>query len=504
MQAVTDAFAAPVRRPGDFQRSKTGTPYVSDPDGTLTKPKTKSDPGHIKRLAYGRPSGFGKLIEDMYSIHKWSERQLCLGFAIAPELVEAAKVLMVDDHDTEEWRSNADGVVVEAKRAAKAGIAADRGTHAHELTEDDDEGRDIVSRIEAGEELGMPPDVQHALVEAWRTMLERDGLEILAVESAVVHDGYRMAGTLDRVARLTKPLKFALHGGEVVELPAGLVPILDIKSGKRRRRDNGTALYWQGYAVQVAVYAGGVPYDTDAEERGVWPWEIDQKWALIAHLDVLGALDGKPTCDLILVDLEAGRRAADLCVAAKAWATEATVFSVAQLDVEGEISGPVDAASPAPSTPLTLVDAKAALAKNPDQGDDLSGADFGEQWAALQQHYEELDDAAKSWLAELISAAMRRNLTFHARQQRTTRVFELYRALISLAASGGDSDELLRALLALVIGDVAMFPGVEAGHVVGSLGVAEAATLATLVDQFHAGQMISVVDDDGTLRLIAA
>lgn len=339
MIAVADPFMAgtPTRRPGDFSRNKQGTPYVSDPTGRFVKRKRKADPDRIATLPYGRPSGFGKQIEDMYSIMKWAERQICLGFAVNEDvLLRALPLNTLDDRDSKEWRDAADSVVAAAKRAAKAGIAAERGTHAHELTEDDDNDRDIIARIEAGEELGLSHDVQRSLVNAWREMLDRDGLEILAIEAPVVHDGYRQAGTLDRIARLSRPLRFTLVTGEVIELAAGTVVVLDVKSGKRRLNNNGTVMYWQSYAVQVAVYAAAVPYDTETDTRGVWPFQIDQEWALIAHLDVLGAMDGRPSCELVLVDLKAGRAAADLCVAAKAWENETTVFSVAQLDPAGE------------------------------------------------------------------------------------------------------------------------------------------------------------------------
>lgn len=542
----------PVRRPGDFYRSKNGTPYVADPTGALTKPKTKADPGHVKRLAYGRPSGFGKLIEDMYSIQKWSERQLCLGFALDPwTLVPKALALIVDDYDTEEWRSDADGVVVATKRVAKAGIAAERGTHAHELTEDDDNDRDIITRIEAGEELGLDETVQRSLVQAWRDMLERDGLEILAVEAAVVHDGYRQAGTLDRIARLTRPLRFTLHGGEIVDLPAGTVLILDIKSGKRRRRGNGTAMYWQSYAVQVAVYAGAVPYDVDTDTRGTWPFEIDQHWAVIAHLDVLAAIDGTPSCDLVLVDIEAGRRAADLCLAAKHWASEHTVFSVSQLDAPqstpattvepatekacvaleaepdsvaplspttavvapvttGEVSQDRSyepALAPSPVDRLALVDARNQLNNNPDQGADLS-VGFDELWDQLRVLYNTLDPAAHKWRSELVNTAMRRNVPFHAQALMTERTYMINKGLITFAVSieatsPKDRDELLRALLALVIGDVALYLGVDIGHALGSLDRDMAERFADLVDTFNGPGLAGYLDDTGVFRLRA-
>ena len=62
-------------------------------------------------------------------------------------------------------------------------------------------------------------------------------------------------------------------------------------------------------------------------------WPIDQTHATHpAHLDVLGAIDGKPSCELVYVDLVAGREHGGATVVqAKAWESRRDVFSVAQL-----------------------------------------------------------------------------------------------------------------------------------------------------------------------------
>lgn len=332
MIAVTDPFMAgtPTRRPGDFERTVKGVPKVDHPTEML------KDGSRPKRVQYRRPSGFGKQIESTYNLQKWGERQEALGFALDFNLLKRAATLLEGDRDSKAWKDEADKVVVAAKQAAKAWIAADRGTHSHGLAEDDDEGRDVIGRIEHGESLGLASDVQRALVAEWRAMLERNGLEILAVEFACVNDHYKAAGTGDRIARLTKSLRFRLITGEIIELAAGAVVVLDLKTGQRRLDNADVVMYWQSYAVQVAIYAGGCLYDPETDTRTPYPWPVDQEWALIAHLDVLGAMDGRPSCELVLVDLKAGRAAADLCVAARAWENETTVFSVAQLDPAGE------------------------------------------------------------------------------------------------------------------------------------------------------------------------
>lgn len=324
---------------GGFYRNAQDTPYVTDPNGETVKGGKRS--GEPKRIPYGSPSSRGKLIEDTWALNKYGERRIAMGIGVDLTLVADCAALARLDPEADEFRDAADRVVLRAKEAAQAGLAADRGTHAHALSEDYDEERDWILRVEAGEVLGLDRDVQASLVKAWWEMVEREGLEMLAVEASCVDDRWRLAGTLDRIARTTKPLRFALVTGEVREIPAGTVLILDIKSGKRRTRHDGSLLYWQGYSVQIASYAQSVPYDNETETRGVWPWPIDQQHALIAHIDVAAAIAGADPvdiCTLVYVDLVAGREdGGDTVCRAKAWNNRRDVFSVAQL-VDDEVS----------------------------------------------------------------------------------------------------------------------------------------------------------------------
>jgi hypothetical protein len=183
--------------------------------------------------------------------------------------------------------------------------------------------------IVEGETLGISVDVQNALANAWNTGLEQFGIDILAVEATCVDDIWRQAGTLDRIVRLTKELRFVTRSGEIVVLPAGWVGILDIKTGELRIDPSGFLEHWHGYAVQVASYAQSVPYDPDSDTRGEWGFDIDQKWAIIGHVDVLRAIEtGEAVFQLILVDLEAGRYAGDLCVKAREWERRGDIFSI--------------------------------------------------------------------------------------------------------------------------------------------------------------------------------
>jgi hypothetical protein len=527
-RAADDAARSGIQRGrGGFMRSAADTPYVSDPSGaTMKHDGTKADlialcaergievPDKVtvaqlqellgprpKRLAYGSPSNRGKQIENTTNLVKWGERRVVLGIGADPELVAMCAELVALDVDSDDYKTLADSIIIKAKEAAEVSLAADRGTLGHALSEDFDEGRDWLGRAESGELLGIPTDAQARLVQAWRDMLERSGLEILAVEASCVDDTWRLAGTLDRIARTTLPLRFALPGGEVREIPAGTVLVLDIKTGKKRTDNrSGAVLYWQGYAIQIASYAQAVPYDTEAEARGEWPWEIDQTHALIAHLDVLAAIDGDATCELVYVDLVAGREhGGETVVQAKAWESRIDVFSIAELDTDLSATPPVVAepstdvpatveAPPEPipvATPVvdrTPADEQHAVRSRPapDEGDGVVDPTY----EVLQRNYVALAPEARAWITALTEQATRGGVSFHSKGHRTQRRYEIIRALVHLAAQGIDDtiDDTVRTFLEVVIGDVAQFPSVPLGHLIGSLSAQEAATFAALAD----------------------
>lgn len=526
---------------GGFMRSANDTPYITDPTGARTKPKNKADEGHVKRSPYGSPSGAGKLIENTYNLQKWGERMTVTGIGVQLALIADCATLATLDRESNEWREAADRVVVAAKGAAKSMLAADRGTHAHALTEDNDEERDWIVRAEAGEILDVPTEAQRSLVQAWREMLVREGLEILAVEASCVDDHWRLAGTLDRIARTTKPLTFVLHGGEQRTIPAGTVLVLDVKSGRCRKRRDGTIQYWAGYAVQIAAYAQSVPYDLDTETRGEWPWEISQEHALIAHLDVLGAIDGNPSCTLVYVDITAGREHGGECVqVAKAWADRRDVFSVAQVaqvdpladDAAGittEIepqSSPVLPATeaeeaPAAAPPVEPQSTEPEAATSPaadgsvelfecEPPDEGGPADAAAVEALTQRFLALPAEIRKGWWSDLTTQAQtgvrgRGRCPYRLGEGKTVRRFEIARALITLAEGGvlggvdtPFADDVLRALVATVLDlDAIWWPTTLPGQCVGMLGATEAAAFARVVDGLFSGVTTLRFRDDG-------
>lgn len=303
----------------DFQRHpNNGAPYVNHPTKVTIK-------GRPWRVMYGRPSNFGGQIEDRHGIQKWSERHLLLGTTLlAPEVQAAIGRIDLEDQID---RKLADGWVVDAKEQAGAFLAAARGTLVHLATTLDREEADpLLSLAYRGEEeLGVPSRVLDSIMTVWAMLLERHGLHELAVEQKVVDDRWRLAGNLDRIVRLEWDLQFGPH-----IIPAGTVLVLDIKTG-RLVMEQGHPAYWNSYSVQIASYAHSVPYLIDglAEERAEWPWHIDQRHALVAHLDIGNAMtEGVATAQLLHVDLVEGHRAGNLCRQARDWQSSRDVFAL--------------------------------------------------------------------------------------------------------------------------------------------------------------------------------
>ena len=473
------------RQPGDFKRDAREGVYVSDPNGATVKSGKRQ--GEIKWVRYGRPSSLGKQIENTYNLQRWNERQFAHGMTCEDDELTSRLVALGElERDTNPWNDAADAVIARAKKVADANIAAERGTHMHAVVEDDSVERNWVVRAEAGEDMGLPTAVQEAMLEAYRLMLIAYGLRVLCVERRVVHDGWRQAGTLDAVCVLERDITFMLPDGEAVTLKAGTIVVLDLKTGKlydAKGKSKIDAGYWHSYCVQIAAYAGAVPYDCDTDTRTEWEWDIDQRWALIAHLPVDEALAGKATCRLVLVDLELGREVVEnVVLPAKAWQARRDVFAhVAPHEPAVEL--PIDIA--ATDTTVELLEqsviehANVSIAQRPtpeDEGPFIKPDEVADLKAMVKQ----LDPKAYAMFDALAKEAARAERPFSIAHP-TKRRSHIYWALIRLGQHfGADLEEdHVRASLALVLPEAAM-PGVFLGHALGTLTLDEAKRLSEI------------------------
>lgn len=317
---------------GGFLRSgEDGPPYVSDPNGALTKG------GTIKRLCYGSPSGFGEVIGDSNGLVTYGGQRAVLGMALDRQLWWDADAIKHLDPEDPQFKSEATRIFRQAKTVGGDGLSADRGSLFHAVVERSFETQGVFDPREFedwGRKLAFGTDAQLALLRCWWQLLADNGLEQLASEVAVVNDRYRKAGTLDAIVRATRDLLFVTPHGELRTVRAGTILVLDLKTGKLRIDRDGSIKYWRSYPIQVHCYASSVPYDTITEVRGTWEWDIDQQHGLIAHLDVAGAIAGEPAGTLVYVDLEAAQSAAELCVAAEQWEKRKDMFALPYVALE--------------------------------------------------------------------------------------------------------------------------------------------------------------------------
>ena len=518
---------------GGFMRAANGTPYVTDPTGALTK--TGERKGLPKRIAYGSPSSFGKLIENTTNLQKWGERRVVLGVGADLTLVAECAALTKLDVDSDEYKQTADRIVVAAKNAAEASLAADRGTHGHAILEDDDEGRPWLDRAANGELLGIPVEAQHNIVSNWRAMLKETGLEILETEAACVDDVWKLAGTLDNTAQLGKALTFVLGGGEIVTIPAGTILVVDKKTGQKRTNQAGAIQYWHGYAIQVASYAQSVPYDTVDEERGTWGYDISQQHALIAHIDIAAAIDGADTglVTLVYVDLNAGREhGGRVCAEAKEWAKRNDLFStelhrigdpelvnvggatpsVVASDDETLVPAPVSKLRAAQNERLTQTKAAERPSPRrplPSEGADLSDAQYKSSWDALAARFSGGDFAVMSdtaravmsdaarWRAEIVRQARQAGVSIQTDGGLTARRFDLYRAIVGIMHEQ-ERDDIMRALIEAATGRAHVLnPAIPLGEALGQCNHIEANMLVRFVDAYQGGMLVCGFDLDG-------
>lgn len=459
------------RTPGDFHRKADGSPRVAHPTQML---KDGSRPAWTY---YGRPSALGKKIGDSYRLSLYQQRMVAKGFVVNPSLVDQAAALADLTNDDAEFRTLGDTIARAAQDAAKASLAADRGTHTHALTEDHDTDADPIARLERGEALGLTADVQRSLIATWRQFLDHYGLEVLATEAQIVNDALRVAGTLDRIVRATRDITI---GYEVI--PAGTVFVLDIKTGKLRLDDRtGKPMWWHDYAIQIFAYASGRPYDTATDTRGEWPWPIDQRIAAICHLDVRAAMEGNPTARLVLVDLAAGAVGADLVREVDAWGDRTDLFVL-------------DEAITTPDAGTLRPDRAAELSQvptgQPDEGDRPHDLEV-ETWRTQYQRVTE-NKAAASWMSNLVAQAQAAGVSFHMKEsvggKVTRRRLSILAGMLRMVAAGEDNDDSLRTLLVLTFGeDWPLFANVTPGHALGLLDADHAAIFAAHADVMTRG-----------------
>ena len=164
-----------------------------------------------------------------------------------------------------------DKLVEDAMEAAGATTQATIGTAIHTLTE----------KYDRGEDLGVIPEDYVADIQAYADATK--DFKNVFIEQFCVLDKYKIAGTPDRVVE---------YKGELF--------ISDLKTG--------SISYPNKIAMQLAVYAHGLPYDPATATRGAWGG-VNQEKGIIVHLPA-----GSGKCELHFVDIKQGWKGIELAM----------------------------------------------------------------------------------------------------------------------------------------------------------------------------------------------
>ena len=138
--------------------------------------------------------------------------------------------------------------------------------------------------------------------------------------------------------------------------------------------------------------------------------------------------------------------------------------------------------------PLPQVnDVPAPKREAPEEGADVAESDV----TVVRQHAERLDEHQRAWIGAIVTETKQAHASIHLSERPTVRRFEVARGLIAFAREyidGGQdaearqsADDLLRACVALAVGDDAWREGASLGAVVALLSAHDAAFFAQAV-----------------------
>lgn len=258
----------------DYPRAN-GAPLVSDP----------ANPD--KRLRYSRPSSYAKPLDDEEALVNWRIDKAIQGVARSPALAAEASAVKDEDKEAKKALRN------KALDKGAANESADMGTALHAMT----------ARVEDPDDYFDPPEQYVDDLQAYVRALASYGLVSEYVEVHIVNDGFRAAGTADRIYRTTMPLV----DPSGTTWPVGTLFLADIKTGKK------LDFSLPGYCVQCAIYADGMFYDVVTATRLPTP-EINRVWTLLVHLPV-----GRGLCEMLWCSVALGLEGAYLAHQVKEW-----------------------------------------------------------------------------------------------------------------------------------------------------------------------------------------
>ena len=235
----------------EVPRDRYGRPMIVPPKGG-------------KPVPYTRTTTVAGSLDDGTALVAWKLHMAATGLTLRNDLLLSPAA----------YRDNKlemDKLVEDAMEAAGATKQANIGTALHTLTE----------KLDRGEDLGVIPDDYVADIQAYAEATKH--FTNINIEQFCVLDKYKIAGTPDRIVEY-KGEKF----------------ISDLKTG--------SISYPSKIAMQLAVYAHGLPYDPATATRSSWG-DINMEKGIIVHLPA-----GSGQCTLHFVDLVHGWKGIELAM----------------------------------------------------------------------------------------------------------------------------------------------------------------------------------------------
>ena len=240
----------------EIDRDRYGRPLVIPPKGG-------------KPVAYTRATTIANSLDDASALVAWKMRMAAIGLTTRPDILLSISAAQED-------KMAVNSLIEDAMQVAGANKAANIGTAIHSFAE----------RLDLGQDLGVVPDEWAPDIKAYGHATKI--LNNKFIEQFSVLDKYKIAGTPDRVVE---------YKGELF--------IADIKTGRVDHPNN--------IAIQLAIYANGLPYDSATATRGTWG-EVNKDKAIIIHLPA-----GTGTCRLMWIDIKEGFKGLQFAMKARQW-----------------------------------------------------------------------------------------------------------------------------------------------------------------------------------------
>ncbi len=161
--------------------------------------------------AYGRASGIGKYLEDANNLIPWAAAQAAVG-VLLDQSARSEIVALINEFEKDPWgrggKDRLKSAVDKARKTAGSEVASTAGTEFHGYTE----------LIDMGKRPSFIQEEFKPLVEGYERATA--DIEWLDAEPFVVNDTLKVAGSIDRVARIPESWDHPL---------AGKVAVVDLK-----------------------------------------------------------------------------------------------------------------------------------------------------------------------------------------------------------------------------------------------------------------------------------